>query len=191
METRGSKIIFVFFCLIVLGYISNITQKQNVAEIKKVEDIKLNTNIVDLTNYPLKKMSSFLRAIGRTESGNDYQAVNRFGYLGRYQFHPRTINGLGYDIDDSTFLNTPHLQDKVMMDYLRYNKKILSKYIRKWNGKIIGDKVVTESGILAAAHLVGPGGVMEYFDKGVDSSDANGTKVSNYLFRFSGYKIKI
>jgi metal-dependent amidase/aminoacylase/carboxypeptidase family protein len=36
METRGSKIIFVFFCLIVLGYISNITQKQNVAEIAAV-----------------------------------------------------------------------------------------------------------------------------------------------------------
>ncbi len=191
MKTKSSKIPFIFFCLIVIGYTSSISHKKPNDKVEKIEDIKLNTNVVQLTEYPLKKMALFLRAIGKAESGNNYEAVNRYGHLGRYQFHPKTINTLGYDVDDSTFLSTPHLQDKVMLDYMRYNKRILKRYIKKWNGKIINDRIITESGILAAAHLVGPGGVIKYFDNGIDSSDGNGVRVSKYLHKFSGYKIKI
>ena len=40
-----------------------------------------------------------------------------------------------------------------MLDLLNHNKKILQKYIDYWEGKTIQGKPISESGILAAAHL--------------------------------------
>ena len=64
-------------------------------------------------------------------------------------------------------------------------------YISKYNGKNINDVLITESGILAAAHLAGPGNVRKYFKKGKDFSDGNGTKLTKYLTQFSGYELNI
>ena len=48
---------------------------------------------------------------------------------------------------------------------------------------------VTESGILAAAHLAGPGAVKEYLRSGGVSGfeDAFGTTIRYYMKRFAGY----
>jgi len=53
----------------------------------------------------------------------------------------------------------------------------------------IGGFVVTESGILAAAHLAGPGNVKKYLRSyGKKSvSDAFGSSVEYYMKKFSGY----
>ena len=51
--------------------------------------------------------------------------------------------------------------------------------------------VITESGILAAAHLAGPGNVKKFFKKGVEFKDGNGTKMTSYLTQFSGYELNI
>ena len=49
---------------------------------------------------------------------------------------------------------------------------------------------ITESGILAAAHLAGPGNVKKFFRKGYEFKDGNGTKMTSYLERFSSYKLE-
>ena len=139
----------------------------------------------------LKDHYSFLKKIGHYESSNDYSKVNRWGYMGRYQFGRKTLRGLGYDVSKSEFLNSPTLQEKAMMDLLEHNQKILRKYIDYWDGKVLGGDTITESGILAAAHLAGPGNVKRYFMHGHNFSDAYGTKLTKYLHTFSGYDIKI
>ena len=49
--------------------------------------------------------------------------------------------------------------------------------------------IVTESGILAAAHLAGPGSVKKYLRSyGLNNfADGYGTTISYYMKKFSGY----
>ena len=63
--------------------------------------------------------------------------------------------------------------------------------IDKYDGKQIAGVTITESGILAAAHLSGPGGVKKFLrtnGKG-RSRDAYGSSVKGYLKRFGGYDL--
>jgi len=78
-----------------------------------------------------------------------------------------------------------------MQQNLLYNKKKLQKYIDKFEGKEYKGILVTESGILAAAHLGGPGSVRKYFRSGKVAKDGNGIKITNYMQRFSGYQLNI
>ena len=133
----------------------------------------------------------FLNAIGHRESSNRYDIVNKWGYMGKYQFGKKTLKNLGYDVSKEEFLNSPHLQEKAMLDLLEHNKNILQSYIDSWEGKIIHGVEITESGILAAAHLAGPGNVKKYFQKGKNFKDGNGTKLTSYLTQFSGYDINL
>jgi hypothetical protein len=51
--------------------------------------------------------------------------------------------------------------------------------------------LITESGILAAAHLGGQGSVKRYFKNGKVFRDGNGTKITSYMKTFSGYDINL
>lgn len=133
----------------------------------------------------------FLNAIGMRESSNRYDVVNKWGYMGKYQFGRKTLKSLGYDVTRKEFLNSPILQERAMLDLLNHNKKILQKYINYWEGKKIYGTTITESGILAAAHLAGPGNVKRFLREGKEFKDGNGTKLTRYLTQFSGYKINI
>ena len=152
-----------------------------VKPIIKIEPIKIKLNETD----------RFLNAIGHYESSNRYDIVNRFGYMGKYQFGRKTLKNLGYNVSKKEFLNSPHLQEKAMLDLLSHNKKILQRYIDYWEGKKIYGTTITESGILAAAHLAGPGNVKRFLREGKEFKDGNGTKLTRYLTQFSGYEINI
>ena len=54
-----------------------------------------------------KGHKEFLDAIGHRESGNRYDIVNSYGYLGRYQFGKATLKGLGFKVTKDEFLNSP------------------------------------------------------------------------------------
>lgn len=134
---------------------------------------------------------SFLDAIGYRESRNNYRIVNSYGYLGKYQFSMRTIRGLGFDVTKREFLRSPELQEIVMESYLIHNRTVLNYYIKRYDGKTVNSIKITESGILAAAHLAGAGGIIQYFEYGKDSADGFGTKISTYLKEFSKYKLVV
>ena len=55
----------------------------------------------------------------------------------------------------------------------------------------IGGVKVTESGMLAAAHLAGAGNVKNYLRSlgEIDVSDAYGTSIAKYIKKFSGYDV--
>lgn len=140
----------------------------------------------------VKNHSKFLYDIGMRESSNNYKAVNKFGYLGKYQFGRATLNSLGYkNISNREFLSSPYLQEQIMEDLLVHNRKILRRLIDKHEGKIVNGVYITKSGILAAAHLAGAGNVKKFFRKGYEFRDGYGTKMTSYMKKFSGYQLDI
>ena len=157
-------------------------------ESKPVEPIKIE---IEPVSIDINETEMFLNAIGMRESSNRYDVVNGWGYMGKYQFGKRTLKNLGYDVSKKEFLNSPHIQEMAMLDLLSHNKKILQSYINQYSGVIVDGIEITESGILAAAHLGGPGNVKRYFKKGKQFKDGNGTKLTSYLTKFSGYKLNL
>ena len=138
-----------------------------------------------------KEFDRFLNDIGHRESSNDYTVTNKWGYMGRYQFGKSTLRGLGFKWTRKEFLNTPQFQEEAMLALLLHNKEKLQTYIDLFDGKEVNGVLITESGILAAAHLGGQGSVRRYFKNGRVFRDANGTKITSYLHKFSGYDIKL
>ena len=136
-----------------------------------------------------KDHTAFLNALGHQESGNRYDVVNRFGYMGRYQFGKSTLKTLKIKVTKEEFLNNPDLQEEAMKKLLLYNKKHLQKYINTFDGQVINGILVTESGLLAAAHLGGAGSVKKWFRTGKITADGNGVKITQYMQQFSGYSL--
>ena len=141
------------------------------------------------TRIPIKTLSEFLTDLGFRESGNRYDIVNSYGYLGKYQFHINTLRHLGYDVTKKEFLDNPDLQEEAMLALMNHNRKILRRYILEYHGKVVNGVEITESGILAAAHLAGPGNVKRFFNKGYEFRDGYGTKLTTYIRMFNSYHI--
>ena len=140
----------------------------------------------------IRNHNQFLEDLGMRESSGNYKAVNQFGYLGKYQFGRRTLDALGYkDVSNREFLANGSIQEEAMHALLTHNKKILRKQISKYSGKVVNGIYITESGILAAAHLAGPGNVRKFLRKGYEFRDGNGTRMTSYMVKFSNYKLEI
>lgn len=155
-------------------------------EIVKIVEVK--EVLVDST----KTHQMFLDEMGMLESSDDYKKVNRFGYLGRYQFSIKTLNKhLDIKCTPQEFIDNKNLQDYAMYKYLKKNKEELYKYIGKYQFTTYKGIYITESGILAAAHLGGASSVRKFFDKGKVFKDGNGTPITKYLKQFAGYSLKL
>lgn len=131
---------------------------------------------------------AFKEAIAFKESQGNYAAVNTLGYLGKYQFGVTTLELLGIKNPD-LFLKSPVLQEKAFLANTKRNKWVLRRDIKRFVGKKIDGILITESGILAAAHLAGPGNVKRYLRSygALDSQDAYGTDILSYMDKFSGF----
>ena len=149
------------------------------------------TNQVEIneTKSTISEHDQFLNDIGFRESGNRYNVVNQFGYMGKYQFGKSTLRTLKIKVTKDAFLNSPDLQEYAMQQNLLYNKNKLQKYIDQFEGQEINGILITESGLLAAAHLGGQGSVKKWFRTGKIRKDGNGVKITSYMKRFSGYKL--
>ena len=130
----------------------------------------------------------FKEALAFKESRGDYFSVNEFGYMGKYQFGRGTLALYGIR-DTHAFLRSSELQEKAFILNTERNKWILRKDIARFVGKRINGVLVTESGVLAAAHLAGPGNVKKYLRSygSHGFQDAFGTSITYYMKRFSGY----
>ena len=163
----------------------------NILPIKEISIIKPELEVTEIKLSVIKNHTKFLDDIGFRESSNNYRAVNQFGYLGKYQFGRKTLNSLGFeDVSNREFLENASIQEEAMYALLNHNKRILRRQIQKYHGETIHGVYITESGILAAAHLAGAGNVRKFFRKGYEFKDGNGTKMTSYLILFSGYKLE-
>ncbi|MBS4041698.1 MAG: peptidoglycan-binding protein LysM [Flavobacterium sp.] len=139
-----------------------------------------------------KSFAGFKQALAFKESQGSYKKVNSLGYLGKYQFGKGTLQTIGVR-DSLRFMNSPRLQEKSFEALLAINKHELRNEIQKYVGKEIRGVVVTESGILAAAHLGGAGSVKKFLKsngrRGI--KDAYGTSILSYMDKFGGYDTSI
>lgn len=157
----------------------------------------------------VKGYDEFAELMREKESGGDYSAVNRFGYLGAYQFGRPRLYDLGISLDgwrpfamqelkyisQEEFLHDKKLQDELfelhVADYLAKIRKHFGEYM----GQTINGVKVTLSGSVAVAHLKGFGnkenpGLKQYLEQGIDDADGFGTKMSDYMKNFAGFDLK-
>lgn len=146
-------------------------------------------NNINLVPFKGRYFIGYKEAIAHKESQGKYKRVNSLGYLGKYQFGVGTLKSIGIH-DSVDFLNNPKLQEKAFVALLSKNKYELKDYIRKFEGKVIDGVKITESGILAAAHLGGAGSVKRFLKTGGERKcrDEYGTSVKAYLRDFGGFE---
>ncbi|GFZ86606.1 hypothetical protein GCM10011531_17450 [Aquaticitalea lipolytica] len=165
----------------------NYTVSKDVAMLDEKEPTQTNA-FDNFFPYLGKNYMGFKEALAFKESRGNYFTVNDFGYLGKYQFGVETLKVIGiYNAEQ--FLYNPELQEKAFLANAERNKWILRKDISRFVGKKISGIQITESGILAAAHLAGPGSVKKFLRSygGVNFSDAFGSSITHYMKKFSGY----
>ncbi len=137
-----------------------------------------------------KDFIGFKEAVAFKESQGKYNVVNKFGYLGKYQFGKNTLRRLKV-YNTSKFLRSPELQEKAFVALCNVNKWILRKDIKRFVGKRMNGVKITESGILAAAHLAGAGNVKKHLRSygSFEFKDGFGTSIDSYLKKFGGYDV--
>lgn len=157
------------------------------SEEEEVEGIVENTIAVP---YVGKTYAGFKQAMAYRESRGMLHLVNPYGYMGKYQFGRSTLRTIGiYDFQE--FLRNAEWQDKAFRALLEKNKWELRKEIEKYSGKVINGVQITESGLLAAAHLAGAGSVKKYLRSNGSNGfkDGFGTSLRSYIKLFKGYDV--
>jgi len=141
-------------------------------------------------NFPFtgKSYVGFKQAVAIKESQGLYKLVNRFGYMGKYQFGKSALRALGIK-DNKEFLNSPKMQEKAFKALLAKNKWELRKEIHRFDGQVIKGVKITESGLLAAAHLAGANSVKSFLNSNGKRAfkDGFGTSLKSYIRKFGGY----
>lgn len=156
----------------------------------------------------------FKEDLGTRESSGNYQAVNQYGFLGKYQFGNLALIDIGYKTREGNwtgknginsqedFLNSPQVQESAMEEWSQIlNRDVELAGLERFIGQQIGDDcVVTRSGMLAGRHLLGIGnanrpGLRAYLESNgeIDPMDGNPgdphrTPISQYVCRFSNYQ---
>lgn len=159
---------------------------------------------------------SFLSALGKRESNNNYGAKNSLGFLGRWQFGKMALSDIGwyqggrwtgnsarFGIDsDEAFLSNEAAQDQAMKEWMDLLASRAQTFgVTRFIGQKIKGCEVTWSSIIAGRHLCGYGNrtdtsgqchkgtsLIQFFESGgaVDGKDGYGTPVSEYVCMFSG-----
>jgi hypothetical protein len=190
-KTEINKIIKRFLFLVALFVLLT-------SAIATPEEFKEEISPITVTSFESTFQIPFLKndfigfkeALAFKESQGKYSVVNTLGYLGKYQFGATTLERFRI-YNAQQFLNNPELQEQAFIAYCKVNKWILRKDIKRSVGKIINGVKITESGILAAAHLSGAGNVKKYLrsNGGFNLSDAYGASIKLYMKKFAGYDV--
>lgn len=152
----------------------------------------------------------FFVALAHRESTNNPQKINKFGYIGKYQFGEEALVALGYYIKDSTkkndwigkwtgkygiyskedFLSSSFIQDKAVRELALINwQTARNNKLHYHIGKKISGVTITKAGIIAGMHLKGGKSVIDFINYHQNSYDAFGTGVKDYMHSFSSYNV--
>jgi hypothetical protein len=181
------KFLFLIGITLVLTAATEVTEKKS--------PVKADTNPVYVDyNIPYlqKNFVAFKEAVAFKESQGKYRVINTLGYLGKYQFGRTTLERFRI-YDTKAFLNNPEQQEKAFIALCSVNKWILRKDIERSVGKTINGIKITESGILASAHLSGAGNVKKFLRSNgtVRFKDAYGATIQLYMKKFSDYDVSV
>ena len=195
------KGIFYTSILLIVAFLSTGFKSQNsqiiasfgVDDSEKTSYVFPSQNYLDYSNCKIpftgKYFIGFKENIAFKESQGKYSKINTLGYIGKYQFGIETLKSIGI-YDSIGFMNSPKLQEKAFVILLSTNKYELKDYINFFDGKVIDGIKITESGILAAAHLGGTGSVKRFLNSNGERKckDGYGTSVKTYLRDFGGFE---
>ena len=194
------KVLKVFSILSVLYFVTiwfyhveaHVSVEYNIPSENAIYTV-LPTGLIETDDYFLspitgKSFIGFKEAVGFKESQGKYRTVNTLGYLGKYQFGKSTLKRFKI-YNTIAFLNDAELQEDAFEALCSVNKWILIRDIKRSVGKRMNGIKITESGILAAAHLAGAGNVKKFLRSNgqFEFSDAYGTTIEHYLKKFAGY----
>lgn len=185
------RLIPIVVVLVVTAAFTNYLPKLNQTTISVTpKKVLLTTLKVTKVTIVTKELPDFLNQIGKRESSNRYNIVNQFGYMGKYQFGRKTLDKIGFKhVSNKQFLATPSIQEAAMLQLLKSNKHTLRRQIKKYVNTHMHGVFITESGLLAAAHLAGAGNVRKFLRNGKNKRDGLGTPLTEYLTKFSGYNL--
>lgn len=201
-KTKTTLLALVIFILITRFDYTPVQVNKSLSSvgIGKTEQDALIHKAKSKLEHGAKSLKDFLIALGNRESGNDPKKINKIGYIGKYQFGHIALKDIKADkkINARSFKKNPniwpeHQQDRDMKKLLKKNKGYLGEYITKYNGKVIHGINITESGLLASAHLLGASQVKKFLSSNgkIIPKDGFGTPLTEYLKKFGGYKINI
>lgn len=160
----------------------------------------------------MKTLQQFLEDLGARESSGNYKAINKYGYLGKYQMGEMALIDSGYYkktknynndwsgefsgkdkvYSKEDFLNNQQAQENAIRIFMKRLWKYLKAFgAHKYVGEIINGYKITNSGILAGAHLKGAGSVIKYLssDGKCISKDGFGTSIESYIKKFANYDV--
>lgn len=158
-----------------------------------------------------KSYQNFLESLAARESGGNYQAINSYGYLGKYQMGEAALIDSGYYTKDGTanndwrgqwtgkdgisssidFLKNTDAQETAIRDYMSIQWKYIEHFkLDEYVGKELNGITITESGLLAGAHLKGVGGLKDAIENELDGqfTDAYGTDIQEYIANFGNFE---
>jgi len=143
-----------------------------------------------------QEFKQFLELLAYKESRGNWRVYNKYGYIGKWQMGKAALKATGFGyITFSEFKTNPNifpenLQEIAVCKLISLNLLRLTETILAYEGKIVGDVLITKSGIIAAAHLGGVRGVEMYLnsDGHINKRDVFGTSILDYLKEFSMFK---
>jgi hypothetical protein len=162
----------------------------------KKQQVQVVTPVVQEATTPSVSVDTakFLWVMAVRESSLKWDAKNRLGYVGLFQFGRIALKDVGmgdkYEkYRDNPTLFRPDLQVKAMKQLMRNNTRYMKGY-EKYVGKDIDGVKINWEGILAACHLVGNAEVKLYLDSRGNyiPVDGNKVKLTKYFELFSDNK---
>ena len=158
--------------------------------------------------------TDFLAALGKRESSLNPAADNaKTHYIGLFQMGEAALQDVGVYKGDGTktndwlggwtgkfgasskaaFLADPNAQIQAETAYLNrvWNSYLAPYGAGNYVGKTINGILITQSGLVAASHLVGAGKVKTWLSSNGATVpvDGSGTKMTEYLQKFGGYAL--
>lgn len=168
----------------------------------QVQKSKLMQELEDLEQQNLK----FITALGLRESNMNPRIINPIGAMGAWQFMPATLRDLGLGhITPESFTTNPDIfplnlqiaalerkfhNDLSLLQYQWFRAENSINYLDVYLGRTINGIRITLSGLLAACHIAGVGGVIKFLDSDGYNNPADmfGTRLSDYLREFAEYE---
>lgn len=177
--------------------------------------LQQNNDNPDLFYLITLEEKRFMDALAERESSGNYKKINKFGYLGRYQFGEVALEELGYYkrkkrrwgrnnhwdgewsgkhgiYSKKDFLYNPAIQDVAAKElFIKNWQYIKTAGLHKLIGKNINGIKITKSGLIAGSHLKGLGGLIKFLKKKEHVQDGLGTNIAEYIDKFKGYQLAL
>src|SRR5690606_13469993 len=129
----------------------------------------------------------FADSLATIISNKKYDTIFPNGSLGKYAIGDLILRDLGFKPTAKfkrEFLQDTLLQEECFKVICMINKYRMRNYIDKYSGSVYNDVLITESGVLAGAHLIGATTLKGWF-----SNDYNNDEVTEVVEKMQGFDL--